>query len=563
LTAARKATKPHADDIANAKKLWEKLRRKSHVQKDERQQLVAELFAILTGRFHDFVFKHDSVRVVQCAVKYSTIVQKKEIANELKGSFKSLAENRYSKFLVAKMIVEGDQETKDLIIPEFYGHVRRLINHSEASWILDDIYRTVATKEQKAMLLKEWYGPEFALFKSDKKGKQSADLSSILKEHPEKKQTILKYLQGQINALVQKKLTGFTMLHDAMLQYMRNIDPESEDFTGFQRLIIGDKKEEETDLLQNLAFTNSGSEIVSLLLAYSSAKDRRQILKSYKDVMEMLAFDKFGYRVLISALDTLDDTRELLTRIYSELILLKDASTPEAQAEKVVALASSQFGHIALLYPFIGAKGNLLPQDSLQILQKVQTIRLNTSKKDPQVRREELLTPLSPVFVQTTQSNAKQLAATSYGCLFISEVLLDGIGDKEEALKSVASLVAGDPQDAAHITHSPFAGKMLKSLISGGRFDRASKKVILVEPRLQFAELVLPSLEEDSVFEKWLLSEGAFLVLQLLEAPWQNAKDGELVKKRVKANASKLKSAAKKDDTRTAKAAKLLLESIA
>jgi len=178
------------------------------------------------------------------------------------------------------------------------------------------------------------------------------------------------------------------------------------------------------------------------------------------------------------------------------------------------------------------------------------------------MRRDEIILPLSPIFIQTIQSNAKALAATSYGCLFISEVLLDGKGDKQAALESIAALVEGDPQDEAHITHSPFAGKMLKALISGGRFDRESKKVVLVDPPLHFAELILPHLEEDQVFKKWLLSEGAFVILQLIEAPWANPEDGELIKKKVKAHKSTLKTAAQADDTRASKAAKLLLQSI-
>src|ERR1700761_7336571 len=292
LTANRKASKPNADEIISAKKLWERLRRKSHVQKDERQKLVAELFDIITNRVHDFVFKHDSVRVIQCAVKYATIPQKKQIAKELKGSYKTLAESRYAKFLLAKMVLEGDQETRDMIIPEFYGHVRRLINHSEASWILDDVYRTVATKEQKAILLREWYGPEFAVFKVGDTVEITSDLGKIIKKTPEKRVVILKYLEERINQLVQKKMTGFTMLHDAMLQCFLNLKPESEEGKEFVEMIKGD---EQGDLLKNMAFTKSGARLVCLLLAYGSSKDRRQILKTYKDVIQVMSGDTYGH----------------------------------------------------------------------------------------------------------------------------------------------------------------------------------------------------------------------------------------------------------------------------
>jgi pumilio homology domain family member 6 len=107
LAKERKAAKPNADSIARSKKIWERLRRKSHVPLEERKALVAELFDIVTGRVKDFVFKHDSVRVIQCALKYSNMAQRKIIAEELKGEFRILAESRYGKFLVAKLVVEG------------------------------------------------------------------------------------------------------------------------------------------------------------------------------------------------------------------------------------------------------------------------------------------------------------------------------------------------------------------------------------------------------------------------------------------------------------------------
>lgn len=53
------------------------------------------------------MFKHDSVRVVQCALKYANVEQRRMIARELKGDYRSLAESRYAKFLIGKMLVEG------------------------------------------------------------------------------------------------------------------------------------------------------------------------------------------------------------------------------------------------------------------------------------------------------------------------------------------------------------------------------------------------------------------------------------------------------------------------
>jgi pumilio family protein 6 len=107
LAKERKAAKPNADIIGRSKKIWERLRRKSHVPTEERKALVSELFEIITGRVRDFVFKHDSVRVIQCALKYSNMQQRKQIVTELRTDMRELAESKYGKFLVAKMVVEG------------------------------------------------------------------------------------------------------------------------------------------------------------------------------------------------------------------------------------------------------------------------------------------------------------------------------------------------------------------------------------------------------------------------------------------------------------------------
>ena len=187
----RKAAKPNADSIARTKKLWERLRRKSHVPKDERKQLITELFEIITSHIKDFVLKHDSVRVVQTALKYANPDQRKMIALELKGEYRSLAESRYAKFLIGKLLIHADKDIRDLIVPEMYGHVRRMIKHPEASWILDDIYRGAATPTQKTILLREWYGAEFAIFKTNGKDGVTADLAVMLAQQPEKRKPIM------------------------------------------------------------------------------------------------------------------------------------------------------------------------------------------------------------------------------------------------------------------------------------------------------------------------------------------------------------------------------------
>lgn len=543
----RKAAKPLADEVHRTKKIWEKLRIKSSVPKDERQKLVDELFEIITGRMRDFVLKHDAVRAVQTALKYSTSVRRKQIARELQGSYAQLAESRYAKFLIGKLLVQGDEEIRDIIIPEFYGKVRKMINHPEASWILDDIYRTVATKDQKALLLREWYGPEFAIreLAKAKDENPTADLKQILADEPNKRGPIVKTLFEMINTLVQKKMTGFTMLHDAMLQYFLSIQPGTEEFTQFTDLVRDD---DQVDLLKNLAFTRSGSRLVSLLLAHGSAKDRKVLLRAYRETILMMAGDVYGHIVILTAYDVIDDTKMTSKAIFPELLGEGD----ETIQQNVIGAVNNPQGRLTFLYLLEGLSKTLFPPGQsycLDVLEEVNMIKKTTSKKSDDARRSELVAALSPHLLSVVAAAPAELTATPFGCQFVADVLFSGVGDKEAALQAVAESAGGDPNEEAgeeatahskvHISKTAFGTRMLKSLIQGGRYDKAAGKVVSVDPPLNFSNLLYPVIKEHVV--AWATGPGSFVVVSLVESGDFENVDG--LKKTLKKNKKLLEKA--------------------
>lgn len=565
LALERRANKPLADESQRAKKLWERLRRKSHVPKEERTKLVEELYTIVTGRIKEFALKHDTVRVVQTAIKYSNVERRKMIAKELQGTYAQLAESKYAKFLIGKLLVEGDKEVRDLVVPEFYGKVRKLINHPEASWILDDVYRGVATPEQKAIMLREWYGPEFAVFRSTGSGASTAELSKIIEEQPSKRTVIMKYLRDITNQLIQKKMTGFTMLHDAMLQYFLNTQPGTEEAKEYTEMI---KEDENGDLLKNMAFTKSGAQLVCLMLAYGSAKDRKQILKTYKDTFQLMAADPHGHLVILTAYDVIDDTVLTSKSIFPELLGKSD----ENEAENLVVLANDPNGRLAIRYLFEGTSKALFDVShahDLKVLAQISEIRKTTSKKDAEIRRQELIQALSPSLLSAVASSPFDLVSTSFGCQMVTEILLSTTGDKSKALEAVASTAEGDPtagadvnedEEAAaedqapvhhHISKTSHGGRMFKTLIAGGRFDRATKQVIPVDPPLHFADILYPVIKDNIM--AWATGPSSFVVLNLLEAS-DFSHNGEL-KKILKKEKKTLEKAAS-EETAEQKAAR-------
>jgi len=92
----RRAAKPHSSLLTEAKKVW-LLARQKNIPTSERQKHVKDLMSIIRGKVKDIVFKHDASRIVQTAVKHGGQKERDEIAAELKGKYRELAQNKYSK----------------------------------------------------------------------------------------------------------------------------------------------------------------------------------------------------------------------------------------------------------------------------------------------------------------------------------------------------------------------------------------------------------------------------------------------------------------------------------
>ena len=479
---------------------------------EERKELVAELFDIITGRVKDFVFKHDSVRVIQCALKYANKDQKKQIVEELRGSYRELAESKYAKFLVGRLVLV-DNGARDVIVEEFVGAVKRMIRNPEAGWILDDVYRGAATSNQKALLLREWYGPEFVVFDGSGTDQEvEADLNKILEKNPEKRAPIMSHLKEMINLLVQKKTTGFTMLHDAMLQYFLNTKAGSPEQTEILEML---KDDEEGDCVRNLAFTKSGSRLVCLALAHGNAKDRRNILKFFKTHVRLMAADANACHVLLTAYEVIDDTVMTAKALFPEL--LAKEMTAEEREQELMSMVGHVVPRMALLYPMAPEPPKwLVSEEETNLVEEVRSIRKETSKKAPEKRRKELVEAMSQPLLDLITAQAVTLAQSTFGCQFMTEVLLGGIGEKQKALEAVLDVV----DEGSAVVDTPAFGRLLKTLVQGGRFDPATKKVGPVDDPLKFHDMLYERItsEDKKAILGWASGANSWVVLSMLEA---------------------------------------------
>ena len=190
----RKAAKPHSQLIANAKRVWS-LARQKNISPTERQKHVQDLLDIVTGKVKDIVLKHDASRIIQTIVKHGGQRERDQVAGELKGHFKELAQSKYSKvsitskqsppcsnfqfvpkFLVTKLIRFCPAHRVSILL-EFQSHVLKLLLHREASSVLSDAFELYANAYERSILLRDFYGKEAALFSTTRGTAQEIEAS--------------------------------------------------------------------------------------------------------------------------------------------------------------------------------------------------------------------------------------------------------------------------------------------------------------------------------------------------------------------------------------------------
>jgi pumilio family protein 6 len=368
-----------------------------------------------------------------------------------------------------------------------------------------------------------------------------------------------------INGLVQKKMTGFTMLHDAMLQYFLVLAPGSAEQVEFLEILKGDiDKETEGgggDLFRNLAFTKSGSRLVCLALAYSSAKDRRTILRAFKDTIELMAFDQYAKLVLVTGLEVSDDTKMSSKSILPELF--GDKITEESQRlDRLESVITNLNARLPILFPMTGMAKWLVSEPDGKVLEEAFAVRRTMSKKNPDSRRIEVIEFMAMALLNFVAKRARNLSQSSFGCQFITETLLSTPdSDKKEVAKSaLAELGEGDLSAEGHVAKNAAVGRMLKTLVLGGQFDATEKKVKLAEPRLGFAVNLWPVIKNNVV--EWASGDSSFVVVALLESEDVDDATKAEVMKAIKKGRKSIEAAAKggEKDKKGHAGAKILVE---
>ena len=87
------------------------------------------------ANFLDFAYAHDTTRVLQSCLQHGTAAQRRVIYEEVKLKVAEMAQSKYARNMVLKLIKYGERDIKDYCI-ENMGNVRKLVRSSFGQSIL-------------------------------------------------------------------------------------------------------------------------------------------------------------------------------------------------------------------------------------------------------------------------------------------------------------------------------------------------------------------------------------------------------------------------------------------
>ncbi|KAF8801167.1 ARM repeat-containing protein [Phlegmacium glaucopus] len=508
----RRAAKPHSSLLTEAKKVWS-LARQKNIPSSERQKHVKDLMSVIRGKVKDIVFKHDASRIVQTAVKHGGQKERDEIAAELKGKYRELAQNKYSKFLVTKLIRLCPSQRTSILL-EFQSHVLRMLLHKEASSVLADAFELYTNAYERTILLREFYGKEASLFtitrgSEEDKERAKKGLTGVLEgADTERRRRILGSVKDNLITIFNNSDKGavtHAVVHRALWEYLSTVNTLSDETESEKlRREMFDSCQE---VLAEMVHTRDGSRVVREFLAQGTAKDRKQILKVLKPHIERMCTDDEAQLVLFTALDVLDDTK-LLSKGLISLITVS--------AQK---LYTTPQGRRSLLYLLVPRTRRHFTPAQIASLAETDEIRSRTSKKTPSSREEEVRKAASEDLIRWVEESGEALVREPSGSLVVNEIMLYAEGDKSAATATLLNALASPSIPDPHPIDLPPTSRLYKSLLQGGHYNHTTNSIERVLDAAAFASQFVKIVGKDATVAMCVGDgNGAFVVAELCEA---------------------------------------------
>uniref|UniRef100_A0A915PVW4 PUM-HD domain-containing protein n=1 Tax=Setaria digitata TaxID=48799 RepID=A0A915PVW4_9BILA len=501
----RRKRKPHFDLALRCKHLWEKLR-SGKTNENERKKLATEIFGIVKGKVKELIFAHDTCRVVECLITNGDNNVRNALFEELIPEIISMAKSKYARFFIMKMLKHGSVAQRQIIFDGFRGHCVSLLRMSSAAQILEIAYNDYANAQQRYNIIIEFYGVDFAYFKSADKGIRT--LREIIAEYPNRKTSIVKYLESILSDIVDKPQTKLSLTHRLLSDFFEFADAKQlEEMIDSLKLRIPE-----------IVHTTDGVRTAMKCLWNSPAKARKIMLKNFKGLVTKICIEEFAHRFLIAVFDTVDDTVLVDKYFLKELL------------NNIGEIIKSSYG-VKVMHHLIHPRDPRFCSASQVAIYKAGD-RNPYSKKDSKLRYSELFSYIQKPFCNYFTENMDAVLCENHASLLVLDMLeaptdLDlfertvNAEDRAACYNAIAStcnreFIPSDVEQLHPIEHPQAHFVISKLLKCDSKFDIKLGDIIVKRCRNQLSS--------------WLAcNKGCFILLHILENASKQTR--ELVKK--------------------------------
>jgi pumilio homology domain family member 6 len=419
MTRERKIrTKPNFLVIDEAKKYWETFRNenaeinenksrkklKNETLKPEekkknqkrRYELLDKIVEHLKGKIDEVTKHQDASRIIQTILMHGNEKHHQLVYNELKGKVVSLSQDVYGHFIVKKMLFYGKSVRKE-VLAEFKGEVSKMVQEKFPADVIDYAYSEIANASQRYEIIKEFYGKEYVLG-LNKDEENAKSLKEVLKNHPGKRESVLKVLTNSVKKAINKKLFDLHIVQKILLDC-------------FECCNLGDVYDLILDLQEDLPHfihTKEGVLISLHSFSFGTSNHRKKILKSFKNLVLETAKNSFGYLFLCKCLMIMDDTILLDSIILKEMKQDLLSIALDINASKVI---------LNLLNPL-----KYLTVHHQEYLNPPRPNHEETKKGKEKIN-EELLEKFSPALIELVENHSQDLISSECGCFVLFEIL--------------------------------------------------------------------------------------------------------------------------------------------
>mmetsp|Transcript_4129 Transcript_4129/g.4732 ORF Transcript_4129/g.4732 Transcript_4129/m.4732 type:complete len:779 (-) Transcript_4129:152-2488(-) len=308
---------------------WEKFRAKTTTPEDK-LKVFDELLPKVKGKVVEVATDHKGSRVLQAILKDCSEKQRAVIEAEIKTDLITVAKSQYGNFVVRAMLEKAKKPELARLLGLFKNKVTAVARHPCAAAVLDIAYN-LANKAQKAAIIAEFYGAEFAVkaYSASVSGGEPLTLEDALKDlSKEGKKSLIGHATKCLTPMWEKGMVSFNFAHRVFAEFIQIAPPLCK--ADMCEHLAGDVA------LIRMMHTLDGIRTVCTLINWAGAKDRKKMIKTLKSTVGKIASDEYGNMVLVCAMEAVDDTVLMKKIVINEIKAALDEIVAHKHARRCI-----------------------------------------------------------------------------------------------------------------------------------------------------------------------------------------------------------------------------------